>query len=111
MKLHIVTQYMENYGAHDWDGKGECPQYWKFKGGEDFFYQLGLAGRSDEAIAELVNHFRPQIEWDNVGSRQFIVGYGVVEDNFQTDFERSQMEYEGSIQFPAKILSLEEETV
>ena len=111
MKLHIVTQYMENYGAHDWDGEGSCPQRWKFKGGEDFFYPLGLAGRSDEAIAELVNHFRPQIEWDNVGSRQFIVGYGVVEDNFQTDFERSQMEYEGSIQFPAKILSLEEETV
>ena len=111
MKLHIVTQYMENYGAHDWDGEGSCPQRWKFKGGEDFFYPLGLAGRSDEAIAELVNHFRPQIEWDDVGSRQFIVGYGVVEDNFQTDFERSQMEYEGSIQFPAKILSLEEETV
>ncbi len=111
MKLHIVTQYMENYGAHDWDGEGSCPQRWKFKGGEDFFYPLGLAGRSDEAIAELVNHFRPQIEWDDVGSRQFIVGYGVVEDNFQTDFERSQMEYEGFIQFPAKILSLEEETV
>lgn len=111
MKLHIVTQYMENYGAHDWDGEGECPQRWKFKGGEDFFYPLGTAGRTDEAIAELVNHFRPQIEWDDVGSRQFIVGYGVVEDSFQTDFERSQMEYEGFIQFPAKILSLEEEAV
>ena len=31
MKLHITCQYMENYGAHDWDGQGECPQHWKFK--------------------------------------------------------------------------------
>jgi len=111
MKLHIVTQYEENYGAHDWDGEGSCPQRWKFKGGEDFFYPLGLAGRSEEALQELVNHFRPQIEWDDVGSRQYIVGYGIVADDFMSAFERSQLEYEGFIQFPAKILSLEEETV
>lgn len=111
MKLHIVTQYMENYGAHDWDGVGECPSYWKFKGGEDYFYPLGTAGRSAEAIEELLHHFRAEIEWDDVGSRQYIVGYGIVEDDFMTAFERSQLEYEGSIQFPAKILSLEEETV
>lgn len=33
MKLVITTQTRENYGAHDWDGQGECPQYWKYKGG------------------------------------------------------------------------------
>jgi hypothetical protein len=32
MKLMITTQIQENYGAHDWDGVGACPQYWKFKG-------------------------------------------------------------------------------
>ena len=37
MKLHIETQTQENYGAHDWDGTGVCPQYWKFKGGEAAF--------------------------------------------------------------------------
>jgi hypothetical protein len=31
MKLLITTQYMENYGAHDWNGEGACPQYWKMK--------------------------------------------------------------------------------
>ena len=36
MKLVIQTQYKENYGAHDWNGEGECPQYWKFKGGETY---------------------------------------------------------------------------
>lgn len=109
LKLHIVTQYMENYGAHDWDGQGECPQYWKFKGGEDFFYPLGSAGRSAEAIEELVHHFRKTIEWDDVGSRQYIVGYGVVADDFMTAFEKSQLEYDGSITYPAKVLVLEAE--
>lgn len=32
----IHTQYRENYGSHDWDGTGECPQYWKNKGGETY---------------------------------------------------------------------------
>jgi hypothetical protein len=32
----ILTQIQENYGAHSWDGQGECPSYWKFKGGESY---------------------------------------------------------------------------
>ena len=109
MKLHITTQYMENYGAHDWDGEGACPQYWKFKGGQDYFYPLGDAGRSAEAIEELIHYFRQTIEWDDVGSRQYIVGYGIVEDSFMTEFEKSQLEYDGSITYPAKVLTLEED--
>ena len=35
-KLKIHSQYYENYAAHDWDGKGECPQSWKPKGGHTF---------------------------------------------------------------------------
>ena len=36
MKIVIQTQVQENYGAHDWDGVGACPQYWKAKGGETY---------------------------------------------------------------------------
>ena len=39
MKIVIGTQHKENYGAHDWDGKGECPQYWKFKGGNTYIIE------------------------------------------------------------------------
>ena len=105
MKLHIQCQYMENYGAHDWDGKGECPQRWKFKGGEDYFYPLGAYGRSDEALAELVEALRERVEWDDVGSRQYIVGYAVVEDDYMTEFERSQLEYDGRVAYPAITLA------
>tara|TARA_R110002124_G_C8777083_1_gene500449 strand:+ start:433 stop:804 length:372 start_codon:yes stop_codon:yes gene_type:complete len=36
IKIIITTQYNENYGAHDWDGIGECPQRWKNKGAHLF---------------------------------------------------------------------------
>jgi len=35
-KVIITTQYRENYGAHDWDGTGDCPQGWKMKGAHLF---------------------------------------------------------------------------
>ena len=111
MKLLINTQYMENYGAHDWDGTGECPQYWKMKGGEDYVFPLGTNSRSEEALAELVNYFRKDVEWSNEGSRSYIVGYGVVADDFLTEFEQSQLDYEGSIRYPATVLKLVEEMV
>lgn len=40
MNIVIHTQIRENYGSHDWDGKGECPQYWKMKGGNTFIVRL-----------------------------------------------------------------------
>ena len=104
MKLHIQTQYMENYGAHDWDGLGECPQRWKFKGGEDYFYQLGSEVPSDEHLAELIHVLRGRFEYDHEGARNYMVGYGVVSDDFMTPFEKSQLEYEGSITYPAVML-------
>jgi len=111
LKLHIQTQYMENYGAHDWDGEGLCPQRWKFKGGEDYFYQLGNETPSDEHLAELVEVLRTRFEYDHEGARNYMVGYGLVEDSFMTDFERSQLEYEGSIAYPAVMLQPLEEMV
>jgi len=108
MKLHIVTQVEENYGAHDWDGTGQCPQYWKMKGSNDYMFDLGPAGRSEEALDELAEMFRGQIEENNEGYREYIIGYGQVEDNFLTDFEKSQLEYDGEIAYPARQLQLEE---
>jgi hypothetical protein len=34
--IQITAQYEENYGAHDWNGEGQCPQYWKNKGSQVF---------------------------------------------------------------------------
>ena len=108
MQLLITTQTQENYGAHDWDGVGECPSYWKFKGGIDYKYDLGSTLRSDETLAEIVEHFRSEIEEDNDYYRNHIIGWEVVADDYLTEFERSQLEYEGSITYPATKLTMKE---
>ena len=107
MQLLITTQTQENYGAHDWDGEGACPQYWKFKGGQDYKYALGSTLRNAETIQEIVEYFRPRIEEDNEFYRNHIIGYEVVADDYLTEFEQSQLEYEGRIAYPATRLELE----
>jgi hypothetical protein len=102
-KLHIYTQDQENYGAHDWDGEGECPQYWKFKGGEDFFIPKFKGG--DEAATMAVMALRSQIEEDNQYFRRQIIGWSIVANDYMTDFEKSQLEYEGKITYKAKELA------
>lgn len=105
MQLLITTQIQENYGAHTWDGEGECPQRWKFKGGNDYRYALGPFGRSEEAVTELVMALRPQIECDSMGYREHIVDWRVVADDYLTDFERSQLKWDGHIACPAVTLA------
>jgi len=76
MKLVIHTQYRENYGSHDWDGKGECPQYWKFKGGSTYVVPNILGDSPD-----ILNRVRPLIEYGNYGSEEYILDYEIVENN------------------------------
>lgn len=38
MKVLVSTQYRENYGAHQWNGEGVCPQQWKNKGGSYYTF-------------------------------------------------------------------------
>jgi len=39
MKIVLYTQDRENYGAHNWDGQGECPAYWKSKNGDTYIVE------------------------------------------------------------------------
>lgn len=100
-KLLITTQVYENYGAHDWDGEGECPQYWKAKGGVDYVIK-----NVDECdmIDVVVDRVRAQIECDSEGYQESIIGYRVVADGYLTEFEQSQLKYDGKITFAAKEL-------
>lgn len=40
--IQITAQYEENYGAHNWDGKGICPEHWKPKGAQMFSLEIDL---------------------------------------------------------------------
>ena len=101
-KLLITTQVYENYGAHDWDGVGECPQYWKAKGGNDYVVKKF---KDINRVTETVMALRGQIEQDNEGFRETIIGWEVVANDYLTEFEQSQLDYEGSIRYPAKELA------
>ena len=100
MKLLITTQVYENYGAHDWDGVGECPSYWKAKGGSDYVIKK-FRGDATTAVMAL----REQIEEDNDHYRETIIDFRLVKDDYLTEFEQSQLDYEGAIRFPAKELA------
>ena len=100
-KLLITTQVYENYGAHDWDGQGQCPQYWKAKGGSDYVVKKINVNKVTETVMAL----RSQIEQDNDGFRESIINWEIVADDYLTEFEQSQLAYEGTIRYPAKELA------
>ena len=99
-KLLITTQVYENYGAHDWDGVGECPSYWKAKGGNDYVIKK-FKGDATTAVMAL----RDQIEEDNDHYRETVIDFRLVKDDYLTEFEQSQMLYEGKITYAAKELA------
>jgi len=92
----VVAQYEENYGAHDWDGQGKCPQYWKKKGGDEF---IVTAEGIEQAHALVTPHL-----YDSDYARSYIVHTEEVGSDYQTEFERSQLKWEGQITYSAKRL-------
>ena len=95
MKLVIVTQFMENYGAHDWDGEGSCPQYWKFKGGSEYMI-TDVPGNIDyQEVVDMAG-----VEKNNDYVREYIVEWFIKEDDYLSWFEKSQLEYDGEIACP-----------
>lgn len=96
MMLVIRTQYMENYGAHDWDGEGECPQYWKAKGGSEYKI-LDVPLNID--YNELVKFALTGIETDNEYCRETMIDWSIESDDYLSWYEKSQLEYDGSIAF------------
>lgn len=93
MMLVISTQDYENYAAHQ-GFTGDY--YWKAKGGSEYKI-LGVP--TDVDLEEVLSIVRGDIEQDNDYFQTTIVGYGLEPDDYLSDFERSQLEYEGSIQF------------
>ncbi len=101
MKLLITTQVYENYGAHDWDGEGACPQRWKAKGGSDYV----VKNINVNKVTETVMGVRDQIEESNDHFLEKIIDWSIVADDALTEFEQSQLNYEGVIRYGSKVLA------
>jgi len=95
-KLLISTQTLENYGSPE-------QPHWKAKGGVDYV----VRNVTDfNAVQALVDQVTPEIEQANDMFQEWIITWEIVEDDFLTQFEKDQLEYEGSIQFPAHEISV-----
>jgi hypothetical protein len=93
-KLYIFTQDYENYGDE------ENPR-WKAKGGSNYFVP-DFDG--DETTTIML--VRDQIESDNAFYKSSILGWEVVPNDYMTEFEKDQLDYEGSIRFPTRVISI-----
>lgn len=78
MKIVLHTQHRENYGAHDWDGKGECPQYWKFKGGDT--YVVPRVSVKEAQSDEFWKSLHAAIESSSEFFEEYVVGSQLVDD-------------------------------
>jgi hypothetical protein len=98
MIVVIDTQYKENYGS------AEQP-YWKFKGGSSYKVVGFPQGMSLEAVVRAV---RDDIEYSGEFTEEYIVGYSFEADDFLSQFERSQLEYDGEIRYPEPTIEWQE---
>ena len=80
MKLIIDTQHRENYGAHAWDGKGECPQYWKFKGGSTYVVE-NVSVSSAMSVKDIVREIETLIESNDEGFQEYILDWGLFDND------------------------------
>lgn len=102
MMLVIATQDYENYAAHQgFDGTFR----WKAKGGSEFKV-TGIPQGAD--IEEIVSMVRADIERNDEYFQTTIIGYGVEADDYLSWFEKSQLDYEGSIQFAEPVIEYSE---
>lgn len=93
--LVIRTQFMENYGAHDWDGEGECPQYWKMKGGSEYKVTNVPLNIDYQEVVSMAN-----VEKNNEYVREYILDWSIEGDDYMSWFEKSQLEYDGKVACP-----------
>ena len=103
-KLLIQTQVYENYAWNEDGSLGTgADAYWKAKGGNDYV----LKNFQDfNRVSEVVMALRSQIEQDDDAFREHIIDWEIVADNYLTWFEKSQLEYDGKITYPARELTL-----
>jgi hypothetical protein len=103
MKVVIFTQVYENYA---WNEDGTigtgADAYWKAKGGDEYVIR-DIANQEEATMA--VMGMRGEIEKASDYWTETIVDWELVDDDYLTQYERDQLEYDGKIMFPAKELT------
>ena len=104
MKAVITTQVYENYAWREDGSIGTgADAYFKPKGGDEYV----VRNIDGEQVFEILEKVAGQIEKSNDYYQEFIVDIKIVEDDFLTEYELNQLEYEGRIVYSPKELELE----
>jgi len=96
----IQTQYRENYGT-------STEPYWKSKGGSEYKV-LNTPDLSDAEVTELVMSIRLKIEYNETFSEEYITDWFTAPDTYLSQFEKSQLEFDGEITFKEPTINYEE---
>jgi hypothetical protein len=73
---------------------------WKAKGGDTYFV-MDVEPGTEERVVESV---RDQVEFSNPIAQEYIIDYCLVDDDFMTRDERLQLEFDGKILYPTRVL-------
>jgi hypothetical protein len=96
----IQTQYRENYGT-------STEPYWKFKSGSEYKV-LNTPDLSDEEVTSFVMSIRPKIEYNETFSEEYITDWFTAPDTYLSQFEKSQLEFDGEILYKEPTINYEE---
>jgi len=98
MMIVLRTQYRENYGT-------PTEPYWKFKGGSEYkVTNVPITA----ATFDVVDAVRSEVEYNGPMSEQYILDWSVEDDGYLSEFEQSQLEYDGAILYPEPTINYEE---
>lgn len=95
-KLIITTQILENYGTED-------NPFWKAKGGEDYIVKNF---KDFNRVTEAVMALRSECEIDNPFLQEYIASWSVEDDDYLTQGERLQLQFEGHVAYAPRELTL-----
>jgi hypothetical protein len=102
-KVVAVYQYSENYGAHDWDGEGECPSYWKFKGSHEelLFDGCTLEMIQEPDFIEWANELSAARGWRDNGSAADFISLDIVPSDTLDWMDAQDAEWAGDYEYLA----------
>ena len=104
MKAIFYTQVFENYAWREDGSIGTgVDAYFKPKGGDEYV----VKNVDKSQMLRILKEVKAQIEVSNDYFRETVVDFMLVEDDYLTEYERSQLEYDGCIVYSPKELEME----
>ena len=104
MKAIFFTQVYENYAVREDGTIGTGDEaYFKAKGGDEYV----VLNVDKSAMSRILAEVRAKVEVSNDYFRETVIDFQLVEDDYLTEYEKSQLEYDGRVVYSPKELELE----